>query len=380
MRYLGIMTLSLLSLQVVASQSVGSQSVTEKVTSAYSRQQGTGQVHCEHSGVKYLSNKFILNQTIITEFSLDSKPFSISINKDGRKFKAQLSGDDGHLSLAGSVDNGDKSISFYFKNLSSREQNLVKKHKLQDMRCMVEVYKDMPVELTNEKVHINMHPHSEYDHLGVTTKAVEGYLEDSSIQSIVLIDNFDLSRGIKLKNFMPNAGYNYRLGDFSTPTVSIPESVKVYSSSAGHNLFKIGTQNLEVIYTGGNLNYCILNNTRRLMDTFLQYSDGGVLDIHFDLDGIVAQKGSWLKNASFVGGKYNGYYVKEEFRNNPENANRFHKAFKHFFENDQLSNWQKQKLYSKLVYTYTHEGKVYSNILKGSGEGQYSIKIKFLNE
>jgi hypothetical protein len=379
MKSIGLITLSLISFQAVANV-VPSETIANKMANAYKRQQSTAQVHCEHAGLKYISNEFQLNRSIQTHFKIDDFKFSILIKKDGRKFKANFESQNNELDLNGTVGSKDKSISFKFKNLNSKEQNLVNKYKFRDMRCNVEVYKNTPVALKNKKVHINMHPHTQYDFYGVTTSTAENYLNDSQIQNIVFLDNSDLSRGIKLKNFMVSSGVNYRIKEFSVPTVKIPKDVHVYSASAGHSLFSIATQDLEVTYTGGNLNYCILNNVRRLMDTFLQYSDGGVLDIKFDLEGLVAQKGSWLKNASFSGRKRSGYYVQEEFRKDIGNAKKFHKAFREFFQKDQLSYGRKQKLYSKLEYKYEYLGQTFSKTLVGNGKGSYSININFLNE
>lgn len=371
--------LGIFSLLLTPIYSIGSSVIENKVSQAYKRQQSEAQVHCEHAGLRFKSNKFSVNNYIETQFEHDGLDFSILVKKDGRKFKATLRDGQKKLQIYGTVGKKNKPIEFSFRNLSSQAQAIVERHKFKDLRCNVEVYKDKPVALKLKKVHINMHPHSNYDSQGITTDTVESYLYRDDIQNIVLLDNSDLSRSIKLKNFMKNTGVNYRLANFSAPVVNIPENVPVFASSAGHNLFTIKTDNLEVTYTGGNLNYCILNNVRRLMDSFLQYSEGGHLDIIFDLDGIVAQKGSWLNNANFSGGGGSGYFVQKEFRNKPKRARKFHKAFAEFFGNEQLTSFVKRKLFSNVNYSYESPNSSMSKVLEGSGTGNYSISIKFIN-
>ena len=342
----------------------------------YDRQQSTGQVICNHPNLKQKSNEFVIGQYIKTNFEHEGLEFSVKILLKSNKVRAKFISND--LNLSASV-NRKKNVKFNFKNLTNDQGRLVSEHELKKMFCYVGVYYDIPVKLKQQKIHINVHPHQRYDRYGFTTQKVETYFTDDSYQHIVLLDNDDFRRSQNLKSFMLNTAINNRSKqEFSLPTVKISAETQIYGASAGHNIFTMELDNIDVLYTGGNLNFCILNNTRNLLDGYLQYSAGGVLNITYDLDAIVAQKGSWLGPDFLDNRKYNSIIARDIFRSNDEFANKYHQIFKKHFQKDKLG--YKKSYFKTLNYSYQYGEKIHRATIKGHGKGEYSVNIDYINE
>lgn len=361
--------------------------VEERVADAYHRQQTVGYSSCIHKDIKFQKTQFNVGQSIVTDFLLGEDLVQIIIKRTGKDITAEMVGFNGRFSLPGEFKNNrwrrdkynHKNITWDFSRLNSFTQSKVNSLGLRNLSCRVNAHRDLPTVLTQKKVHINMHPHSVYDPNGVTLSTAQRYLDDPSFQQIVYIENNDYTYSAKLDAFIKETSKGSAIANVSLPLVDIPETAEIISASAGHALYKIEVNNLDVYYTGGNSNYCILNNVKRLIDRFIQHNDSGNLSINFDLDGIVGQDYTWLKGTAFKGPYKQGYFLRDYFNSNPGFENTYHSAYKAEFTTNHFNMYHKNPLFRTIDFVY-NDGKSSSTTrINGTGSGHFTIKMNYIN-
>ena len=348
------------------------QNLESRVSKAYYRQQTASFVDCLHPSLKYQSSSFEKNSYIKSKYLIKNELVEIVISPS---MKAVLT-IDSKVKLTGKVIKKYKNIVWNYSHLSTE---LIQSYKLKDLFCRVELHRELPVTISKNRLHINMHPHSLYDSDGFTKNTVQDYFHQDDFQHIVFLDNFDLTYNTLLKDFFKKQAIGYRIMNLSLPIVEVPKDIPIISASAGHAFYKIDVDDLEVIYTGGNLNYCILNNFRRLIDQFMQYSDGGVLDIKFDLSALMAQKGSWMSGARFPGSSNQSIIVKKAFEDS-DFAKKFHKTYFDYMRDKHFPYYQRTPLYQTVVFNYKANDYTNDMTLKGSGTKKFVINLEYINE
>ena len=362
--------------------------VEERVADAYHRQQTVGYSSCIHKDIKFQKTQFNVGQSIVTDFLLAGEPVQIIIKEESRDVVAKMIGFGGKFLIEGEFKHSSwrkfdrykhKNITWNFKKLNSFTSKKVRKLGLMAMSCRVNAHRDLPTVLTQKKVHINMHPHSIYDPNGITLNTAQKYLDDPSFQQIVYIENRDLTYHSDLDDFLKESAKGAQIANVSLPLVDIPENAEVISASAGHALYKIEVSNLDVYYTGGNSNYCILNNVKRLIDRFIQHNESGNLTINFDMDGIVGQDYTWLKGTAFIGPYKQGYFLRDYFNLNPGFENTYHAAYKAEFTTNHFNMYHKNPLFRTIDFIYDDGRSASTTRINGTGSGHFTINMKYIH-
>ncbi len=357
-------------------------STEQKVKAALERQKTSARITCQHPGVKALGSKLVKGQYFQTDFKVEKFKFSIKIELAGRSVDMRLLSKQGNFNQPGDYSYQKKDIKFEFNNLNQSQNYYVKKYNLNNMTCTILPYVDKPIQLNSENVHINMHPHKKYDNEGRLNVGVERYLNDKTYQNIVLIDNDDFRYAIQsnLANFIRSGRFDGNSGrKFSLPTVKVPRNVPIYSHSAGIGLFGVNTDDLNITYTGGNINYCLWNSTIAMVRGFLRGSKGGTLNLTYDIANMVAQKKNRYFGPTFRdNGKYQSIYVKPLFNKNTSLRDDFHRAYIKNISSYELQ--YKTQFYRTLTYKYTAAGTRHSKTYRGRGKGDYIIHMQYINE
>ncbi len=350
------------------------QSLEKRVEVAYLSQQSAAYIDCVHPKMKYQSSEFKLNEFVKSYYLLDGEKVEITVYPQGKKNKAIFKL--GEVSFSGTVAKKAKNINW---NTSSISNEFYTDKNIKNLFCEVVLYRDYPMAITRNKLHINMHPHTLYDEDAYTQASAQSYIDNPEYQNVVFLENYDLTYNSLLKNFFKDGIVSANLMDVSLPNTEIPKDIPIVSASAGHAIYRIDVNDLSVVYTGGNINYCILNNFRRLIDKFMQYSEGGSLTIQFDLDGIVAQKGSWMSGARFPGYKDKSIIVKDYFQDHLF-AKEFHKTYFDYMIEKHFSYYQRTPLYNKIQFSYNSKDFQSEKKISGIGEKYFKIKLEFINE
>ena len=372
MRKIILLFLSTLSLSAFATDDMEA-----LVKNAYSEQNNTAFVACSHPFIEYKENSIKKGEGVVTSFLIKDTNANIQVDKNSR---VELRFENSHEVFTGFAARKGKYISWRFKRLNEAQKVLYNQLELDKLNCMVEVFKALPIKITNSKLHINMHPHRVYDQQSLSTPFVNEYLADQTIQNIIFLDNYDYSYSLKLSPFVDQVGENYWISKFSIPEVTLGANSEVYAASAGHAVFSSKVNILEVVYTGGNINYCILNNFRRLTNAFIQGSTGGVLTIKFDVNALMAQKGSWMWGARFPGRKYQSIYVKEYIKTNPDQIDNLAETYFDYMTEKHFNLLRAKELFGEVKLSFKSRNFFKEANLKGKSSKKFQINFEFINE
>ena len=346
---------------------------------AYLKQQSVGQIYCRLPELFQGETKHILGESITTQFKLKDDNFKISAYKNYKgAVNIKLFNQQG-VYIAGEY-NRYRNIEFKFRRLNEISSNFVKKHNLQKIRCRIAMYYDEPIVIEKSKVHIGMHPHPEFDYTGYTKDAMESYFKDQSFQSFLILDNHTYYQSADVEEFLDKTAAHRRKKEHrSKPELYVPDHVKLSVASGGWGFYKFKTNKVEVIYTGGNMNHCIYNNTYYLIDGFLQYNTSGQLKVIYDLDGIVTQRrgriGPRMRNRK---GDLSGIILKDVFNEKPLLEKEFHQDFSTDLIQKRIG--YRKNFFQKVSFSYKYKDKLIRREIKGNGSGKYSIEFSFINE
>ena len=382
-----LMTVSVVSLM----SQVALANQAERFDKAYKDHAQVAQVVCAYPGVRTLSTEVIKEKSFTSTLSLDEETFKIKVFINDGLVKAQLVYRDNII--PGSMFRN-KSLAFS----DNMESNL----EVSKLGCAIKTFYDKPIILSQEKIHINVHPHTNYDRYGMTTDKVNEYLLDTSYQNIVLLDAKDNTESINVFKFIEDSNAALRgikRSSWPKPVVTIPESVPMSVAPIGKSIFNIELDKLDVTYTGGNINLCVNNSTRSLIRDFvIQNKNGGELVINYDLDAMVAQNKTVKLNyrrltgwrnpygfKSFVNGEkqLNSIFVKDHFNKNPRFEKKYHQYIYDLIIADIKSVFndiQKTNFFDEINFSYTQKENTKSETIKGSGFGKYKIQINHINE
>ena len=357
--------------------SANASQLEDRIETVYQAHNNVGQIECKAPALRHLNSEFIQGDSITTKMTIKDLDFQVKIDQE---LKVVLSAQG--LDVSGYLDKASR-LHFDYINQDESEKAIISEYKLDDMKCKVLIKEDKPLVLNTQKVHINVHPHQGYDPKGYTTEKVNEYFADESIESVVLLDK--MRNKLNVPTFIRDTAKFMNRGYFSTPVVNITEDIPMIISPSGHNMFDIKNNDLDVIYTGGNLNYCVYNNTTNLVESFLQTSEGGQLNINYDLDAMVAQKTtrfssgffSKLKFSSNLWGSKVGFSVRKKFNKSPKFANKYTKAHKEAVANETIAKMP--NFYNKVTYIHNFNDSETVEEFEGTGEGIYTINIYYTN-
>lgn len=158
--------------------------------------------------------------------------------------------------------------------------------------CKVNFAYALPVILQDENYHINVHPHTIYDYQNRLKEVVESYLNDPQYKSIIMLEADNL-RGNKVDvdDFFNGFDPRLRVNTLRSKLTEVPQETVLVVSPAGNNRFQMDAKNeINVTFTGGNHNYCIWNNARNILVSYMNSKNTPRLNFHYDMNALVAQQ------------------------------------------------------------------------------------------
>lgn len=276
--------------------------------------------------------------------------------------------------LSGRIDKV-KEREFYLHPTSNREFN--QNFEISKLFCAVNFAKEAPLPLKTEKIHLNVHPHTRYDYLNLTSSKVEEYLEDGSFKSHILLEEGNFKGNlVDLDAFIKGGAYQLPQ-NFYPSDLNPPRQSSLVVSPAGHNRFVWQSdQDLQVLYTGGNHNYCIWNNTRNLLYAYLRSPNEGRIEIQYDTQAIVAQRKGIIGGLSFPWREHRKSNLLVDLFQNPKTAIKYHKNYFQYFSADYIAPFK--GLFSSLKISYAAQGFEQTKVIKGQGSRELEIVIRYL--
>lgn len=189
---------------------------------------------------------------------------------------------------------------FTFKNLTTRESTIYNMLQLDKVDCSLELAMENNVVVKEKNLHVIMHPQYAYDIFGRATQAVQREIDEYSGNQVLYLD--DYVRKMQKINFnrFPENVKDFRINLMlyrgqvrNGVSVKAPWDVPYKISPAGINRYTLTQKEHEITFSGGNHNYCIVNNGVRLINALLDNKKSKTLQINYVMDAIVVQRGSF---------------------------------------------------------------------------------------
>lgn len=253
---------------------------------------------------------------------------------------------------------------------------------LNDMDCSVEIGMENHHKLTQERVHINMHPHQNYDFDGESIPGIKRELSKSSQQLMLLDDSTNnkfKALGTNFNSFIQNGVWGLSTPPMTPPAFEIPRDIPLKLSQAGHNRFTLMLPNYEITYSGGNHNFCILNNTRRVMHGFMENPKAQSITFKYPLDAIVVQRSTWLKGGDFSRSdlKYSNMLSKVFPQMGNKKVTKYLNAYFDYFKWNYFP--EKKFFFATVTFRQVLKGG-YERVetIQGEGEGHIDVTFEYL--
>jgi hypothetical protein len=344
---------------------------------------GTG----THHTLKRFESKVVSGESITTDYSVDDNPFSIVISPNSGDGSAKLVfGDE---EFTGKVSNDrwgrfyryvTNNIKIKYSKLVGVKSDLARKYDLPRLKCEVEIAVASMHQISDINMHINVHPHRTYDFRGRSTDKVQEYLDQFDGQQLVLLDDKDKKGdGYDVNDFLEFGSADLTKRNLLAPQVSIPQDIPMLVSPAGHNEYIVSNKNQNIMFTGGNHNYCIWNNTKHIIDAAFVSDSNESLNFTFDTSAIVVQKGGLVTGTSIPKSLFKKSNLLEDVFNNSTVLNRA-KYLQAFFDSFAKEFLEKKKgMFAKV--TLVQEGlKPQTVEVTGSGKRDFIIKFNYIHE
>lgn len=343
-------------------------------------------VHCEYKywldtkEVEVIDQQFVPGQFASGQFRIGDGLVSIVATEGGNKGRVSFQVNGIQVpAFLGALD-------FINLDLSPTDPSLgqiIQEYKLDQLSCFLELGRENQYRISEPEIHINMHPHPGYDIDGESLAGMQRELRQTGRQNLVLIDdhirNLTAARNANFNTLLqtgnPVMSYD---ASYGAPNLEFPENVDIRLSQAGHNKYLVPNPDQVVVYTGGNHNFCILNNTRRVLHGFMENPDRRSIRFEYVMDSVVVQRGSWLRGARINRRVFNRSNLLSNVLGNMNERDRqkYLSSYFNYFKNSYLS--EKQYYYSKANISLSGiEGYEFSETIEGKGEQEISIELVF---
>ena len=360
-------TLVLMQLGIFATSAFANDQINEKrVSDAISSfSKGNATAFCKFPGLKPMGTRDE-DRFFITRYELNDFIFDVKYPYKGNRNKPMLVGVNKEISIP--ARKSGRAFFFNFQNSSPSEKRIIEKYGIGNSQTGYNhiycspLYGEKLISLDTDTVHINMHPHTSYDRNGVTKESAQRLVDDSSYESVVLLET------PRMKKWGVNV-YEIK--------TKINEETKLYTAPGGNGNFQIRQDDLNVTYTGGYVNFCIASNSKSLLADFLQQSRGGKLTITFDAQGLMGQQRPW-GDYDEISLKYISY-LKDLFDNSPKEGEKFKNGQIKFYKKRFTRN-EIKPLFSTVKFSFVSNGVNHTEILKGTGDKNFEFEIKYINE
>lgn len=316
--------------------------------------------------------KDFIQREFIIENETRSVPMSFTLREVNKRFEFTIEFDNKHVSV-GRLQKRE----FYIP--PPRDNSFSNEFEASRITCAINFAYALPYTLTDGNYHIAVHPHQIYDWQSLLKNQIESYLNDSQLKSMVLLETGNY-RGnlVNISSFL--AGMDYKLPQVSYPSdlTQVPADTLLIVSPAGHNRYSFMAENeLIVTFTGGNHNYCIWNNTREILESFMKSKSQAKVTIYYDTKAIVAQaRGIEGFRFNFPKQDINRSNLLKNLFKNKENTlnyhSNYHRYFKGIFFKEFIGMFKTVKLnYQAIDYAQT-------DIIQGQGLRDLEINLIYL--
>lgn len=374
-----------LMLLFLINSSLYAQSFQERMDEAYLNTDKNFDIDCRYSFNKTFQLLTALSTTTKTSYSIErdflldngqiTAPMHFSLKKKDGKYHYFITVDQ-QLVSSGRLGKRD----FYITPFSNT--SLSKTFESSQIFCSVNFAYEKPFTLKDGNYHINVHPHKRYDWQSLLKDSIESYLANKNFESLILLDTGNY-RGnlVDIDTFLSGREYSLPQNDYPSDLVNVPRKTPLLVSPAGHNRYKLEASNeLNITFTGGNHNYCIWNNTRRVLESLMYSKSLAQINIYYDAQSTVAQQrgieGMSLNFPRKSIKKSNR--LADLLRDNRDVAIRYHKTyynyFKTFFFNEFKGMFQTVKL------TYKSNEYQVKDLIEGNGVRQLEINLIYINQ
>lgn len=258
---------------------------------------------------------------------------------------------------------------------SSGDRTLDRDFEISQVFCSVNFAKEEPVPVAGS-MHINVHPHTRYDYLNVTSAAAQSYMADSSLRSYVMLEEGNYKGNlVNLESYLSGLPVSLPK-NFYESNLKPPESAELIVSPAGHNRFVLDSnEDVEVLYTGGNHNYCVWNNTRNLLYAYLRSESEAVFRIVYDTKALVAQRKGIIGGLSFPRSSHRVSNLLADLFKDREVARDYHEAYFNYFTQSYIQPFT--GLFSELVIEYSSGAYTKQKLIQGNGSRRLKIVMTY---
>jgi hypothetical protein len=311
-----------------------------------------------------------------TDKEQTSFDFSVALNSDNIPvYDIQFSN---QVRFTGEIKTT-KQREFYLplKSLSGSALAFAQKFELNSVFCQVLFATEEKVVIDDERsLHLNVHPHDKYDYLKLTTSKVEELYNDPQYQTYVLLEEGNFKGNlVNLTSFLKMQEY-FIVKNYFPESVNIPLYAELKVSPAGHNRYAFQASNkVSVLYTGGNHNYCMWNNTRRLLTAYIRSFAKEEIEIIYKTDAIVVQP------KGLVGLDFNrpslkdGNLLSTIFHNDPAQASVYMNKFLSYFTGYFL--YEFTGMYRSITFKSESRYGQFSKTIKGDGKRDLTVTFKY---
>lgn len=310
-----------------------------------------------------------------------------------RDFKIQTDNNSASMSFVLKSVSGKNSYTILFDKKHRSESRLTKRQfyiapvndlnfardfETSQIVCSVNFAYAYPFTLNDGDYHINVHPHKIYDWQSLLKTQIENYFRDDKYQSLILLETGNY-RGnlVNITDFLNNIDYRLPQVDYASDLDQIPE-IPLIVSPAGHNRYDFqATNELNITFTGGNHNYCIWNNTREVLESFMRSKSNAKVTIYYDSNSIIAQaKGIEGFRFNFPRRDINHSNLLKNLLANSNTALNYHSSYHRYFKDSFFREFMGMFKTTKL--NYRAEGFNQTNVIQGQGNRELEISLIYL--
>ncbi len=361
--------LVLIKLGIFATVTFANDQINEKRVSDAIRSfsNGNATAYCKFPGLKPIGTRDE-NRFFITRYELNDFIFDVKYPYKGNRNKPMLVGVNKDINIP--ARKSGRAFFFNFHKGTDSEKKIIDKYGIGNSQTGYNhiycspLYGEKLISLETDTVHINMHPHTSYDHNGVTKESAQRLVDDSRYESVVLLET------PRMKKWGVNV-YEIK--------TDINKETKLYTAPGGNGNFQIRQDSLDVTYTGGYINLCITSNSKSLLADFLQQSNGGKLRIIFDAEGLMGQMQAWGRGAYPDLNLKRISYMQDLMRRYPSEGEKFKNGQIQFYKKRFERN-ENKPLFGTVKFNFISNGVNHTEILHGTGDKNFEFEIKYINE
>lgn len=374
------------------------QTQRERINQAYNKNDQNYELSCFYFGASHFKLIKPVGKTNRT-FGELKRNFEIFSNNKNVYFELKVSSSkkkegkysfrfDNGLNINGEISrksaliyhNGKKIFYIPTKRIEKRYKKFILQNEIYKISCEVNFAMEKKIEITDldNELHINVHPHDKYDKAKLTVNKAEKYYANSSYKSYVLLEEGNFKGNlVDLSDFLEMKEYKL-VRNYFPVSVTIPTSVELKVSPAGHNRYEFKAHNnVEITYTGGNHNYCMWNNTRRVLMSYMRSMTEAKLTINYDVAAIVVQaRGLVGLNFNSVSLDKNNL-LKDVFNADTSQAREYTKKYYDYFVDVFFGPYK--GLFKQVIIENQSVYGTYTKRINGSGKRHLHIILNYIN-